>query len=88
MPSGQLSAIALRLTGIVSCELEASGAKGTEPMLLGTLCSKSRNPRDAAAIPGEIKGSAAGGCGVGVEVIVLRPAGIPIGGGVACGRAG
>lgn len=56
-------------------------------MLLGALCSKSRRARDAAAIAGDINGSAAGGCGVGVEVIVLRPAGTPIGGGGAGGLA-
>ncbi len=50
-------------------------------MLLGTLCSKSRSPRDPAEIAGDLNGSAAGGCGVGADVIVLRPAGIPIGGG-------
>ena len=48
---------------------------------MGALFSKSRNALDAAAMAGEINGSAAGGCGVGAEVIVLRPAGIPIGDG-------
>ena len=48
-------------------------------MLFGALFSKSRSAREAAAICGEINGSAAGGCGVGAEVIRLRSAGIPSG---------
>lgn len=54
-------------------------------MLFGALFSKSRRARDAAAITGDINGSAAGGCGVGADVMVLRPAGIPIGEGGAGG---
>ena len=70
-----------------SCELAGSGAKGTGAMLLGALCSKSRRARDAAAMAGDINGSAAGDCDIDAEVIVLRPAGTPSGEGGAGGLA-
>ena len=80
--------MAFRLTAMVSCEVPGSGAKGAWAIGFGPLFSKSRRAREAAAIAGDTNGSAAGGCGVGADLIVLRPAGIPNGGGVAGGLAG